>query len=165
MRRGAALAIVLLVVSAAALAQFKDDGTLDPPPSRSESIYPTDAKKELARALAEARKQHKRVILDFGGDWCYDCHVLEYAFASDRAIHSTLEANYVLGHIDVGEMDRNLEIAKKYKMNLAKGVPALAVLDANGKLLYSDPGGFFEHARGMTKRDIVAFLDHWAPKK
>jgi len=164
MRRVVAIALLLLIATAA-MAQFKDDGTLAPPPSRSNHIYPADANKELKRALAAAKKQRKRVILDFGGDWCYDCHVLEYAFASDRAIHALLEANYVVAHIDVGEFDKNLDIAKKYKMTLEKGVPALAVLDSDGKLLYSDPGGFFEHARGMTKRAILDFLEQWAPPR
>jgi thiol:disulfide interchange protein len=164
MRKAACVAILLLA-AVSALAQWKDDGLLAPPPSRSGSIYPSDAKKELRHALAAARKQHKRVLLDFGGDWCYDCHLLEYNFASDPAIHAALEANFVVAHIDVGDFDKNLDLPTKYKTNIKKGVPALAVLDSNGKVLYGDPGGFFEHARGMTRRSILDFLEQWAPPK
>jgi thiol:disulfide interchange protein len=47
-------------------------------------IYPAnvDAKAEIAEALANAAKTHRRVILVFGGNWCYDCHVLDAAFHS-----------------------------------------------------------------------------------
>jgi thioredoxin 1 len=159
------VAAVVLLLGIQSFAQWKDDGVLAAPPSRSRNLYPADANKELKRALATARAEHKRVLLDFGGDWCYDCHVLEYNLESDPHLHALLEANFVLAHIDVGEFNKNLDIAKKYKMNLPKGVPAVAVLDESGKLLYSDPGGFFEHARGMTKRAIADFLEQWAPRK
>ncbi len=155
----------LLLFSALSFAQFVNDGPLEPPPRNSGPIYTGDPATNIRQALAKARKEHKRVLLDFGGDWCYDCHVLEYNFRVDPGIRAVLEANYVVAHIDVGEFDKNLDVAKKYKMNLEKGVPALAVLDASGKLLYSDPGGFFEHARGMTKRAIVDFLNQWAPPR
>jgi hypothetical protein len=42
-------------------------------------------------------------------------------------------------------------------------VPAVAILDANGKLLYSSGEGEFEAARKMMKKDLLAFLQHWKP--
>ena len=164
MRRLALVAVFLLAFSAISLAQFKEDGLLSPPPQKH-PIYTGDAKANISKALAQARKSGKRVLLDFGGDWCYDCHVLEYNFDADPGIKAVLNANYVVAHVDVGDYNKNLDVAKKYKMNLSKGVPALAVLDVSGKLLYSDPGGFFEHARGMTKQAVVDFLNQWAPKR
>ncbi len=35
---------------------------------------------EIAAGLAQAKREHKRVILDFGGDWCGDCQVLDLYF-------------------------------------------------------------------------------------
>jgi thiol:disulfide interchange protein len=158
------LTSILLFASTAALAQFKEEGLLSPPATKH-AIYTGDARANIAKARAAARKSGKRVLLDFGGDWCYDCHVLEYNFQADPGIKAVLDANFVVAHIDVGNYDKNLDVAKKYKMNLSKGVPALAVLDTDGKLLYSDPGGFFEHARGMTKQAVVDFLNQWAPPR
>jgi hypothetical protein len=48
---------------------------------------------------------------------------------------------------------------------LEKGVPALAVLDSNGKLLYADKGGEFEGARRMKVQYVIDFLEKWKPKK
>ena len=38
-------------------------------------IYPdpSQAKSDIAAALKVATQTHKRVLLDFGGDWCGEC--------------------------------------------------------------------------------------------
>ena len=45
-------------------------------------IYPPidSAAADITAALDEARASHKRVIVDFGGDWCPDCQVLNIYF-------------------------------------------------------------------------------------
>jgi thioredoxin-related protein len=124
-----------------------------------------DAKKEITEALQAAKKDNKRVFLVFGGNWCYDCHVLDGALR-DPAIAPTFDKNYELVHVDIGRADNNLDIVKKYKINLDKGVPAVAVLDATGKSLFVDKGGEFESARSMFAEDLLAFFEKWkAPSR
>jgi len=53
---------------------------------------------------------------------------------------------------------------KLYKIPLEKGVPALAVLESDGHVLYSSGQGEFEAARRMMKKDLVQFLRHWQTK-
>jgi thioredoxin-related protein len=61
-----------------------------------------DAKLEIEEAVAKAKKDHQRVILVFGGNWCYDCHVLDQAFhQSDVA--PLLENNFQVVHVDIGD--------------------------------------------------------------
>src|ERR1700743_2627222 len=100
-------------------------------------IYPAPerAQAELTAALARAAAAHQRVIIDFGGNWCSDCHVLDSYF-HDAVNGALLEAGFILVHVNIGRRDQNLDIAARYQIPLDKGVPALAVLDANGKLLY-----------------------------
>jgi thioredoxin 1 len=101
-------------------------------------IYPdsAQAKQDIATALQTARTSHRRIIVDFGGNWCTDCHVLD-AYFHDESNAPLLEANFVLVHVNIGRRDQNLGIAKRYRIPLDKGVPALAVLDTDGKLLFS----------------------------
>jgi hypothetical protein len=66
-------------------------------------------------------------------------------------------------HIDVGEGDKNQDIMQQYQVPMKKGIPALAVLDSNGKLLYSQQGGEFEKARSLAPEDVLAFLNKWKP--
>ncbi len=119
-----------------------------------------DARAEIRDALATAAREHKRVILDFGGNWCGDCQVLDLYFhrAPNDAI---LNANYVLVDIDIGHMDKNVDVAQKYDIPLQRGVPALAVLDPHGRLLYSQKSGEFEAMRRMNPDSVTEFLEKW----
>jgi thiol:disulfide interchange protein len=130
--------------------------------SAERDIYPApaQAKTDLAAALAASAASHKRVILDFGGNWCPDCHVLDSYF-HDSANRPILEANYILVHVNIGRMDENLDIAERYQIPLRKGVPALAVLGEGGELLYSQRTGEFEAMRGMQSSAVTEFLVHW----
>ena len=125
-------------------------------------LYPTDAdaKKEIAEALEKATAEDKRVILIFGGNWCYDCHVLDKALHTGEAGRIAKES-YLLVHVDIGEGDKNKDLVEKYKIPLDKGVPALAVLKSDGSMVYWSGYGEFEAARAMLKKDLVAFLNHW----
>src|SRR6266850_2403851 len=81
----------------------------------------------LAAALAASAATHKRIILDFGGNWCPDCHVLDLYF-HNPVNEPILEADYILVHVNVGRLTENLDLAERYQIPLKKGVPALAVL-------------------------------------
>ena len=130
--------------------------------SAGRDIYPApgQAKSDLASALAASAVAHKRVILDFGGNWCPDCHVLDLYF-HDPVNRPILEANYILVHVNIGRMNENLDIAERYQIPLRKGVPALAVLGERGELLYSQRTGEFEAMRGMQSSAVTDFLVHW----
>jgi Thioredoxin-like len=121
-----------------------------------------DAKAEIREAEQRAAREHKRVLLIFGGNWCYDCHVLDLAFHSGD-IEPTLVHNYLTVHVDVGEYNKNLDLAEKYQVPLQKGVPAIAVVDPADKLIFSQQAGEFEQARSMSPEQILAFLDKWKP--
>jgi thiol:disulfide interchange protein len=123
----------------------------------SETANPTA---DIAAALKKARVKHKRVLLVFGGDWCGDCQVLDIYF--HQSPNAELVArHFVVVHIYIGHMDRNLDVPKKYEVPINKGVPALAVLDAHGKLLYSQQTGQFENMRNMSSTSVTAFLNQW----
>jgi thioredoxin 1 len=133
-------------------------------PVEKKDLYPAsaDAKAEVAEAVHRAAGGHKRVLVVFGGNWCYDCHVLEEAFHSPE-ISPTMEKSFEVVHVDIGQMDKNLDVAKQYDVPLDRGVPAIAVLESDGKLLFSQKRGEFEAARSMAPEDILDFLNKWKP--
>ncbi len=146
-----ATAALLILLSSAVFAQRRQ-------------IYPdpSEAQPEIQKALATAAREHKRIILDFGGNWCGDCQVLDLYF-HDPANAPLLAANYILVDINIGHMDANTEIADKYGVPLNKGVPALAVLDSHGRVLYSQRNGEFESMRHMNISSVTTFLNRWKP--
>jgi thioredoxin family protein len=123
---------------------------------------PAQAKHDLDAAIAAAAKDHKNVLVDFGGNWCYDCHVLDEAFHS-RELAPLIRANYHVVRVNIAEYDQNLDIAERLQVNLKKGVPELAVLDSKGALLTSTKQGEFESAVKVGPADVTQFLDRWKP--
>lgn len=133
-----------------------------PPPAVKKNLYPPveAAGPQIAEAEKQARAQGKRVLLDFGGDWCGDCQVLDiYLHQEPNA--SLLARNFVKVNVNVGHEDANVALAKKFGVPLL-GVPALAVLAPDGKLLYSQNKEFSD-MRYMEPASVTAFLDKWKP--
>jgi thioredoxin 1 len=139
---------------------------LPEPPTPNTQLYPdpAEAPAAIASALAAAVKDHKRVLLVFGGNWCYDCHVLDATFHS-KAIAPLVNGNYHVVHVNVGDYDKNLDLARKYEIPLDKGVPSLAILDPDGKLVVSQKKGEFESTVRIGPEDVVQFLKQWKPAR
>jgi len=137
---------------------------LEQPASTSKNIYAAgaDAHAEIKEALQKAKSENKRVIVVFGANWCYDCHVLDLAFHRND-IARVLNGNYEVVHVDIGEGEKNQDLMQAYEVPMKKGIPALAVLEADGKLLYSQKNGEFEKARALGPEDLLAFLNKWKP--
>jgi thiol-disulfide isomerase/thioredoxin len=123
---------------------------------------PEGAATDLAAALSAAAKEHKRVLVVFGANWCYDCHVLDATFHS-KELAPLVAANYKVVHINVGEMDKNLDIVQRYQVPIQKGIPALVVLDSDGKLVFSQRQGEFENSYKIGISDVTDFLNRWKP--
>lgn len=131
-------------------------------PMVNKHLYPDagSARADLASALKQAKAEHKRVILDFGGDWCGDCQVLDI-YMHQSPNQELLAKHFVVVHVNIGHFDQNTDIAKTYGIPLNKGVPALAVLDEHGKLLYAQKTGEFEDMRNMSAQSVTDFLNRW----
>lgn len=136
-----------------------------PAPAGRHTIYSetADAKAEIAKGIEQAKREHKRVLLDFGGDWCGDCQVLDIYF--HQPLNSDLlTKNFVLVHVFITETMDNADhvaLAAKYGVPIARGVPALAVLDANGTVLYAQKTGQFNDMRHMDPGSVHDFLTRW----
>lgn len=142
----------------------RDIAKLEQPLTTSAKIYPTeDAHVEIRDALDRGSKKHKNLLIVFGADWCYDCHVLDKAFHRPD-IAAVLDPNFEVVHIDIGEGNKNQDIASQYQVPLNRGIPALAVVDYSGKLLYSQQNGEWERARALAPQDLLDFLNKWKPK-
>jgi hypothetical protein len=143
----------------------KEARRLPEPAKPNTQLYPPpeEAQAEISTALAAAAKDHKRVILVFGGNWCYDCHVLDTTFRS-KAFAPLVNANYHVIHINVGNYDANIDLARKYEIPLEKGVPSLAILDPDGKLVVSQKKGEFESTVRIGPEDVIDFLKKWKPE-
>jgi thioredoxin-related protein len=141
-----------------------DAPRLKQPSSMKKDIYPAnaDAHAEIKDAEQKAVRDHKRLLLVFGANWCFDCHVLNLAF--ERPDFESVMAHYEVVHIDLGpEEEKNADLVKQYEIPLDKGIPALAIAESDGKLVVSQKNGEFEDVRAMTPEAILDFLNKWKP--
>jgi thioredoxin 1 len=139
-------------------------GRLPEPEKPNTDLYPPieKAAADISAGLQTAAKDHKRVILVFGGNWSFDCHVLDAAFHS-KDIAPLVDANYVVVNVNIADGKQNTDIAAKYDTPLDNGFPVLAVVDADGKVVYSQKEGEFESTAKLGPEDITKFLDKWKP--
>ncbi|MCK6445363.1 MAG: thioredoxin family protein [Planctomycetes bacterium] len=146
-------------------AQKKEEKQEKPPPLYDEQA---DAKSDIAAALAKAKKENRRVLIQWGGNWCGWCKLLDKTLKSDKQLARKILYEYDVVHVDVGHFDKNMELAKGYGADLASGVPFLTVLDADGKVIVNQETGELESKEpGKHEHDVpkvLAFLEkHQAP--
>ena len=138
---------------------------LKQPSDMKKNIYPAevDAHAEIKEAEEKAAQARKRLLLVFGANWCFDCHVLDLAFQRPE-LAPILVANYEVVHVDLGpDEHKNADLVTQYEIPLNKGIPALAVAESDGKLVVSQKNGEFEDARGLTPDVLLEFLNKWKP--
>lgn len=115
-----------------------------------------NAAQDIRQAIAQARTDHRKVLLVFGANWCGDCREL------DKAMHGTsqalIQARFDVVKIDVGNFNKNLGIAQRYGNPIKLGIPAVVVLSRDGKVIYSTKGGELADARKMGEQGIYDFL-------
>ena len=149
--------LAVLVFLSAATAGAAIAATADKPYDEA-----ANAAQQIDAALAQAKSQGKSTLIVFGANWCGDCKVLDLHLKEPENA-AILEKHYVMVHVNVGDkgIDSNFPIAERYGIPLKKGVPALAVLDANGNVVYSQKNGEFESMRAMDPKSVRQFLEKW----
>jgi thioredoxin-related protein len=145
------MAIGLLAATASAEAKKGRSDIYDPN---------ADPKADIAAALDRAQAEDKRVLIQYGANWCGWCHLLHEHFATVPEVKAILDESFIVVLVDI---DAHPEIAKSYKTEL-NGVPFLSVLDAQGNKLTDQETGSLETGSRHDAAKMTAFLSKWAPE-
>lgn len=116
-----------------------------------------DAKADLERALSDARASGTHVLVIFGANWCPDCRALDKALSSGKNAE-LVGREFKVVKVDVGQFDRNLDLAARYGNPVKKGIPAAVVLSPQGEVLYATRLGELADARHMSDTGIYDFF-------
>ncbi len=108
------------------------------------------------QAIAQAGQQGKLVLLVFGSEWCPDCRSLNEKMGQSP-LSETVRQNFIVAHVDIGNWDKNMAFTEQFGEPVAKGIPSIAIVDADKTLLYVSEAGEFASARSTD----LATLDSW----
>jgi protein disulfide-isomerase len=143
MRLLAALLVALLCTPASAAPPIYDEAA--------------DANADVRNAVAAAGASDRNVLIVFGANWCGDCKALDLAM-KNGASAPLIAKHFSVVKVDVGRFNRNTDVAAAYGVPLKHGIPAVAVLSPDGKVLYVTRAGELADARGMGDEGIARFF-------
>jgi protein disulfide-isomerase len=116
-----------------------------------------DAKLEIKQALTQAATAKIPVIVVFGANWCGDCRALDTAMKTGASA-ALLSRDFKIVKVDVGQIDKNLDLAQSYGVPLKKGIPAVVIISPNNEVLYASRAGELADARKMGDNGIYEFF-------
>lgn len=117
---------------------------------------------DLAQAIKEAHRSDRRILLEIGGDWCIDCHILEGFLEEREAVATQLKENFVIVKVNISAENTNEEFLKDYPE--VTFVPHFFVLESNGDFLYSQGTEELESGDSYSAGRFMAFVDKWSPQ-
>jgi thiol-disulfide isomerase/thioredoxin len=114
-----------------------------------------DAKADILAAVTRAKENQRRVLVQWGGNWCHWCILLHDLYAKDKAIAKTLRYEYDVVLVD---SNKNPQLMAAYGVDTTKGVPYLTVLDGEGKLVANQETGVLEKEGAHDPAKVLEFL-------
>jgi thiol:disulfide interchange protein len=121
-----------------------------------------DAAEDIERAIAEAARTGKRVLVHVGGNWCSWCHEMERYFEAHGDLRLLRDRNFVTVKVNWSPENKNEAVLSRYPK--ISGYPHLFVLDETGTLLRSQDTSKLEDGHeSYDLEKFTAFLKEWAP--
>lgn len=147
-----------------AAAKTKNKTVATPPVEREKFDSKANPKTDLEAAIARAKRENKRIVLDVGGEWCGWCREMDDFLIRHAELNRLREENYVWLKVNFSEENENREFLAAYPQ--IKGYPHLFVLEKDGKFLFSkDTVQLEDGGKSYNLQKFADFLNEYAPKK
>ncbi|MDB5231028.1 MAG: hypothetical protein JWN76_1833 [Chitinophagaceae bacterium] len=130
-----------------------------------DSLYhpKSNAAKDIAAAIAKAKKENKHVLIQGGGNWCIWCKRFNAFTTTDPQLDSMIKKNFIVYHLNYSPENKNETVFAKYGYAQRFGFPVFIVLDENGNRLHTQNSAYLEEGKGYSKEKIMGFLKDWSP--
>lgn len=125
-------------------------------------IAESNAQADVDRALADAKKDGKTVLVILGANWCHDSIGLAGWFDTPR-FKDMMRDRYSIVYVDVGTPQngrgRNLDIAKRFGINKVKNTPLVLIVSADGERMNSKKDAIgWRNAASRSEDDIYRYF-------
>ncbi len=121
------------------------------------------AQDTVKATLSEAALTGKHAIIVMGANWCHDSRALAGWFQTSR-FEALLQGNFVVNYVDVGEKDRNIDIAQSFGLDEIVGTPTIIVTNSEGEVLNLDTAPTWRNAASRDEDSIYDYFEALAPK-
>ena len=118
----------------------------------------------IQKAVAQAAKEKKHVLIQAGGNWCSWCARFYKLSKEDAQIDSLIKSSFVVYHLNYSKENKNLPVLAKYSFPQRFGFPVFLILDGKGKLLHTQNSAYLEEGGGYSKEKVMEFLSNWTTK-
>ncbi len=118
---------------------------------------------DLKVGIGRAQREHKRIMLDVGGEWCSWCRLMDNYFIKNPKLMKILDRNFVWIKINMSEENENKEFLSAYPE--IPGYPHIYVLETDGKFLFSKSTSELEQGKSYNLMRFTRFLNEWVPAK
>ena len=132
------------------------------PDTISETPYDDtlDAGAALTAAFERASATGKRVVVNFGANWCPDARAL-CAMLAMPALNAFMLRHFEIVTINVGRYDSNMDLVAQLGLTEGlEGIPTVLIAEADQTLINLDIATRWRTARDATPQEIV---DYFAP--
>jgi thioredoxin-related protein len=108
--------------------------------------HAADWTEDYASAVAQAKKEHKMLLLDFtGSDWCVWCQRTDKEVFATQKFKDFADQKLILVRLDFPNAKPQTDALKAQNVGLrdkygVEGYPTLVVLDAKEKVVFSQLG-------------------------
>ena len=122
-----------------------------------------DARSDIAQTLAAAKAENKKALLVFGANWCHDSRALAAHFEKPR-FQRLIRENYKLAYVDVGQKDRNIDLAQNFGVDDIVGSPTVFITNSNGQVLNLETAPTWRNAASRHEYAIWDYFNGYAQR-
>jgi thioredoxin-related protein len=122
-----------------------------------------DARAEIKQAVTIARKEHKNVMLQIGGNWCIWCTRFHNTVTGNDTLSRLMTDNYVVVHVNYEKKNAADKLWKELGYPQRFGFPVFVILDGQGNRIHTQNSAYLEEGKGHSPAKIAEFLEQWSP--
>lgn len=116
------------------------------------------AQDAVDKVLESAALTGKHAMIVMGANWCHDSRALAGWFETPR-FEALLKENYSVAYIDVGQKDRNIDVAQRFGLDKIVGTPTVVVTNSQGDVLNLDTAVTWRHSASRTEDEIFTAFE------
>lgn len=114
---------------------------------------------DVDTALAQGAEENKITLVVMGANWCHDSRALAGWFTTDEDISAVLDRDFVVTYVDVGQKNRNIDIAQRFGIDSIVGTPTMVMVAADGTVLNRETAVTWRNSASRSKADIQLALE------